>query len=79
MVADFVPVTVLAEADGRSAIQPLTELAAGDAIVLVGADNAFPGATLVPRERATGGPPAGAGAPGPAGEAASGEGGGAEQ
>ena len=51
LVADFVPVRVLAEADSRSAVASLgAPLAAGDAIVLVGADNAFPGASLLPRE-----------------------------
>jgi RND family efflux transporter MFP subunit len=49
LVAEFVPVRVLVQADGRSAIESLgPELAAGDSIVLVGADNAFPRAALMP-------------------------------
>ena len=46
-VAEFVPVRVLAEADGFSAVESIGQpLVAGDAIVLTGADNAYPGAAL---------------------------------
>jgi HlyD family secretion protein len=61
LVADFVPVRVLAQADTRSAIVSLgPPLEAGDSIVLVGADNAFPGAALMPRGAGgASGPPSG--------------------
>ncbi len=52
LAAEFVPVRVLAQAEGRSAIaSESVDLAAGDRIVLTGGDNAFPGATLVAHER----------------------------
>ncbi len=60
LVAEFVPVEVLAEADDGTAVRG--ELTAGDRIVLVGADNAFPGASLLAQPSAGG--EAGA-APGP--------------
>ncbi|MEW6072509.1 MAG: HlyD family efflux transporter periplasmic adaptor subunit, partial [Planctomycetota bacterium] len=47
-VAEIVPVRVLAEADGFSAVESLgPPLAAGDRVVLAGADNAYPGAALL--------------------------------
>ncbi len=50
MVAEFVPVRILAESNAKCAIEPLgLSLASGDAVCLVGADNAFPGAPLLPR------------------------------
>ena len=50
MIADFVPVRVLGQVDGRSAVMSAgPPLDVGDAIVLVGGDNAFPGAALAPR------------------------------
>jgi len=50
--ASFVPVVVLAEVDGVSAIESLGgPLAVGDELVLTGGDNAYPGATLVVQER----------------------------
>ena len=50
-VADFVPVRVLGEVDALSAIVSLgPPLEVGDRIVLVGADNAFPGAPLLVRD-----------------------------
>lgn len=50
MQADFVPVIVLAESDGVSAVESLgPPLKAGDKLVLTGADNAFPGAPLLVR------------------------------
>jgi len=52
LVAEFVPVRVLAESGATCAIEsaaPGITLAAGDRICLVGADNAFPGAPLMPR------------------------------
>jgi RND family efflux transporter MFP subunit len=54
LLAELVPVRVLAQHGGRSAIEALaTALAPGDALVLTGADNAFPGAALAPREPST--------------------------
>jgi len=51
LVAEIVPVRVVAEADGRSAVESLAgPLAPGDDVILIGADNAFPGAALLPRE-----------------------------
>jgi RND family efflux transporter MFP subunit len=51
LVAELVPVRVLAQDAGRSAIEgTAAALAPGDALVLIGADNAFPGATLAPKE-----------------------------
>jgi RND family efflux transporter MFP subunit len=53
LVAEIVPVDVLAEEGGRSALAARGDarpLAAGDALVLVGADSAFPGAALMVRE-----------------------------
>jgi RND family efflux transporter MFP subunit len=72
LVADFVPVRVLAQADGRSAVESLgPPLAAGDSIVLVGGDNAFPGAGLLWQDEgapaAGHGPGGGAGTPADAG------------
>jgi hypothetical protein len=50
LVAELVPVRVLAQDAGRAAIEALTgALAPGDRLVLTGADNAFPGAALAPR------------------------------
>jgi len=51
LVAEIVRVRVVAEEGGRAAIEALGEgtLAAGDALVLLGADAAFPGAPLLPR------------------------------
>lgn len=52
LVAEFVPVRVLAEEGGRSALASLEgapALAVGDALILIGADAAFPGAQLLPR------------------------------
>jgi multidrug efflux pump subunit AcrA (membrane-fusion protein) len=64
LVAAWVPVRVLASADGKSAVQTLgPPLAAGDQLVLTGVDVAFPGAALLPRM---------AGAPGAASAAAGG-------
>ena len=61
MVAEFVPVRVLAQAAGRSAVEGLTvELAPGDRMVLTGADNAFPGASLLAAGAAGPGPDGGA-------------------
>lgn len=49
LAAELVTVRLLAQADGRSAFEPVDgAVAAGDSIVLTGADNAFPGATLMP-------------------------------
>lgn len=49
-VAELVPVRVLARHAGRAALAALaTPLALGDELVLTGADNAFPGATLAAR------------------------------
>jgi len=46
-VAEFVPVRVLARHAGQAALASVAApLAAGDTLVLTGADNAFPGATL---------------------------------
>ena len=54
LVADFVPVRVLATADGMTAVETLgPPIAPGDQVVLVGADNAFPGAALMPRSPAS--------------------------
>ena len=66
LVAEFVPVRVLAQADGYTAVEPLgPPLSPGDSIVLAGADNAYPGAALSagpsgppPPSPAPGGPPA---------------------
>ena len=57
-MAELVPVRVLAESDGVCAIEAFgpSDLAEGDELVLVGADNAFPGAALLPR--GDGDPPA---------------------
>ncbi len=59
LVAEPVPVRVLAEDGGRSALEPAGEageagatLAAGDRLLLTGADSAFPGAVLLAREAA---------------------------
>lgn len=56
LLADIIPVRVQAESQGLSAIRSFeTEtppLSVGDAIVLVGADNAFPGVALLPRDSA---------------------------
>lgn len=55
LVAEFVPVTLLAEDGGRSALASVEggpALAVGDNLVLVGADTAFPGAMILPRESA---------------------------
>ena len=63
LTAEFVPVRILAQAAGRSAVEPLFgSLSEGDALCLVGADNAFPGAPLMPRETpdASAGPHGGA-------------------
>lgn len=74
LVAEIVPVRVLAQADGTSAVESLglepVALAPGDRIVLVGGDNAFPGAALLPRgETAPAqGERAGSGEPGAGGE-----------
>jgi hypothetical protein len=49
-VAELVPVRVLARHAGLAALAALAvPLAAGDTLVLTGADNAFPGATLMVR------------------------------
>lgn len=57
-VAEFVPVRVLARHAGQAALEALTvPLAAGDTLVLTGADNAFPGATLAVRPAEGGGAP----------------------
>lgn len=49
-VAEFVPVRVLARHAGQAALEALVApLAAGDTLVLTGADNAFPGASLAAR------------------------------
>jgi|GEM_PF-1709331 len=62
--AAFVPVRLLEQSAGRAAIEPLMdELKAGDRVLVVGADMAFPGAPLLERREA---PPAGP-AGGPAG------------
>lgn len=51
--ASFVPVIVLAEVAGVSAIESLGgPLLVGDELVLTGGDNAYPGATLVVQEQA---------------------------
>jgi len=51
LTAELVPVRVLAEVSGTSAVEPVgAPLAPGDRLVLVGAGNAFPGAPLLPRE-----------------------------
>lgn len=48
--AEFAPVRVLAADAGRSALEPLAgAFAAGDQLVVIGVDMAFPGATLAPR------------------------------
>jgi multidrug efflux pump subunit AcrA (membrane-fusion protein) len=53
LVADFVPVRVLAQAGGRSAVEPIGGvLEPGDSVLLTGADNAAPGAMLLPRVEA---------------------------
>ena len=71
LLAEFVPVKVLAEADGRSAVTSLgPPLSVGDAVVLAGADNAFPGASLLVREAAPGPGQAAADAAAPSGSAA---------
>ena len=50
LVARFVPVRIVASADGRSAVQPLAgELNPGDRVVLTGVDSAYPGVPLGPR------------------------------
>jgi multidrug efflux pump subunit AcrA (membrane-fusion protein) len=60
LVAEFVAIRVLAEDGGLSAVESVepgagpAPLAVGDAVLLSGADSAFPGATLLPRE--SGGP-----------------------
>jgi len=70
--AEFVPVRVLVQEGGVSAVEPprasraageppatVAELVAGDSLVLTGADNAFPGAALrplPPETPGTGGP-----------------------
>jgi RND family efflux transporter MFP subunit len=64
LVAEFVPVVVRAQEGGRSAVESLgPPLAEGDQLVLVGADNAFPGAPLALRAPAdaAGPQPGGAG------------------
>lgn len=62
LTAEWVPVRVLGEAGGRAAVEPLgVELSAGDRLVLVGLDLAFPGVPLLPSGAATGAPPSGAG------------------
>ena len=54
-VAELVPVRVLAQHAGVSALAALaTPLAAGDTLVLTGADNAFPGATLAAKPAVSG-------------------------
>ncbi len=66
LVAEFVPVHVLAQADGYTAVETLgPPLSPGDSIVLAGADNAYPGAALSagpsgppPPSPVPGGPPA---------------------
>ena len=51
--AGFVPLVVLAQVDGLSAVESLgVPLSEGDKIVLTGADNAFPGAPLLVRGEA---------------------------
>jgi RND family efflux transporter MFP subunit len=51
LVAEFVPVRVLAEEGGRTAVEALEGvLAPGDRLLLTGADSAFPGAALLVRE-----------------------------
>jgi RND family efflux transporter MFP subunit len=61
LVAELVPVRVLARDGGRAAIEGLASaLAPGDRLVLTGADNAFPGAALAARDPA-GDAPAAAG------------------
>lgn len=51
LTAEWVPVRVVASHAGESAIESLAApLAAGDKLVLIGADMAFPGAPLLPRE-----------------------------
>ena len=67
LVAEFLPVRVLAESGATTAVEPAVPgatLAVGDRICLVGADNAFPGAPLMPRVDGGAG---GGGAPGPGG------------
>lgn len=65
--AAFVPVRVLGQSAGRAAVEPLAgALEAGERVVVVGADLAFPGAPLLERPA---GPPAGAPAGPPAGAA----------
>jgi len=50
LVAEFVPVRVLARHASQAALAALTvPLTAGDTLVLIGADNAFPGAALAAR------------------------------
>jgi RND family efflux transporter MFP subunit len=59
--AELVPVRELANSAGRSALEPLSgAFAAGDQVVVIGVDMAFPGAALAPRNSA---PPAGASQP----------------
>lgn len=64
LMAAFVPVRPLGTFDGRTAVEPLgAPLAAGDRVVVVGADMAFPGAPLADRGAAApAGAPAAAGA-----------------
>lgn len=66
--AAFVPVRLLEQSEGRAAIEPLGEdLKAGERVLVVGADMAFPGAPLSERREA---PPAGPpGGPRPKGAA----------
>lgn len=54
--AELVPVRVLAQHDGKVALAAVAApLAAGDALVVTGADNAFPGASLLVTPAAQGG------------------------
>jgi RND family efflux transporter MFP subunit len=55
MIAEWVPVRVLGARDGRTAVEALSvELAAGDPVVVLGVDLAFPGAPLFVRQTSAG-------------------------